>query len=128
MVRLAAFTANDTAANAPAVMLNEAAVRRYFGKPIRSAVRWNSRYETARAAPRSLEPWQASWETSSCRAPVKAVGGLALGADPLRIAIQTADDPINLARAAGEQLRRMDRDMPFFQASPLSAAVESSFL
>ncbi len=44
------------------------------------------------------------------------------------IAMRTAGDPLTVAKAAREQLRRMDRDMPFFQASPLSAAVESSFV
>jgi putative ABC transport system permease protein len=44
------------------------------------------------------------------------------------ITLRTAGEPLAVAGAAREQLRRMDRNMPFFQAAPLSAAVESSFL
>ncbi len=130
-----AFTANDIASTAPVVILNEAAVRRYFGK--------------ADPIGRPIEPemWNGSGSSTQPRTVVGVVGDIKLqraGERPLEtvywpmaqipsetvywIAIRTAGDPLTLAAAAREQLRRMDREMPFYEASPLAAAVESSFL
>ena len=128
------FTANDSAAAPAVVILNGAAVRRYFGAvdPIGRQV--------------TPEMWNGSGSATRPRTVVGVVGDVKLqhaGEEPLEtiywplaqiasesvywIAIRTAGDPLAVAGAAREQLRRMDRDMPFFQASPLSAAVESSF-
>jgi putative ABC transport system permease protein len=130
-----AFTANDDAAAPPVVILNEAAVRHYFGDidPIGLQV--------------TPEMWNGSGSATAPRTVVGVVGDIALrraGEKPLEviywpmpqiasetvywITMRTAGDPLTVAGAAREQLRRMDRNMPFFQAAPLSAAVESSFL
>jgi putative ABC transport system permease protein len=130
-----AFTANDTAVAPAVVILNEAAVRRYFGAvdPIGRQV--------------TPEMWNGTGSATQPRTVVGVVGDIKLqhaGEEPLEtiywpmaqiasetvywIAMRTAGDPLTVAKAAREQLRRMDRDMPFFQASPLSAAVESSFV
>jgi predicted permease len=130
-----AFSANDDGAAPPVVILNEAAVRRYFGKvdPVGRQI--------------TPEMWNGSGSATQPRTVVGVVGDVKLqraGEKPSDviywpmaqiasetvywIAVRTAADPLTVAGAAREQLRRMDRDMPFFQASPLSAAVESSFL
>ncbi len=130
-----AFTANDTAAAPAVVILNEAAVRRYFGAvdPIGRQV--------------TPEMWNGTGSATQPRMVVGVVGDVKLqhaGEEPLEaiywpmaqiasetvywIAMRTAGDPLTAAGAAREQLRRIDPNMPFFQASPLSAAVESSFL
>jgi putative ABC transport system permease protein len=130
-----AFTANDDATAPPVVVLNEAAVRHYFGNvdPIGLQV--------------TPEMWNGSGSATLPRTVVGVVGDIALrraGEKPLEviywpmpqiasetvywISMRTAGDPLTVAGAAREQLRHMDRNMPFFQASPLSAAVESSFL
>jgi putative ABC transport system permease protein len=130
-----AFTLNDDAAAPAVVILNEAAAGRYFGKvdPIGRQV--------------TPEMWNGSGSVTQPRTVVGVVGNVKLqcaGEEPFDviywpmaqiasesvywISMRTAGDPLTLAGAAREQLRHIDRNMPFFQAAPLSAAVESSFL
>ena len=130
-----AFKESDTANSAPVVILNRAAVRRYFREtdPIGREV--------------TPEMWNGAGSTTQPRTVVGVVGDLALqhaGQEPLPtiywplaqipsegsywVAIRTAGDPLSVTSAARDALRGFDRDMPFYQAAPLSAAVESSFL
>ncbi len=130
-----AFSPDDTAAAASVVILNEATVKRYFG--------------SANPIGRQVEPemWNGSGSSTQPRTVVGVVGDAKLqhaGEEALDaiywpmaqipsesvywIAVRAAGDPMAIAGAAREQLRRMDREMPFFQAAPLTAAVESSYL
>jgi predicted permease len=130
-----AFTANDTAASAPVVILNETAARKYFGNenPIGRMVQ--------------PEMWNGSGSPTQPRMVVGVAGDITFhraGDPPFQtvywpltqissesvawIAIRTAGDPLTVAAPTREVLRRIDRQVPLMQAAPLTAAVQASFL
>ena len=125
------FTAGDTAAAPPVVILNEAAVRRYFPKadPIGREV--------------VPEMWNASGSTTRPRTVVGVVGDVKLSAltanatpaiywpiaqipsdAALYVTVRTASDPLTAAGAVRQQLHAADRDLPLYNLFPLAHYVD----
>ncbi len=128
-----AFDERDTRGAAPVVILNEAAVRRYFGAidPIGKMV--------------TPEMWNGSGSPTQPRTVVGVVGDVKLqGVDArtppciywpitqipsdstLYVTVRTAGEPAALIGAVREQLRRLDKDLPLYDVQPLAHYLERS--
>jgi predicted permease len=127
------FTSADTLSSAPVVILNETAAKRYFGfkNPVGQVV--------------EPEMWNGSGSDTKPRVVVGVVGNAKVrfqsdepGTEvywPVNqipsegafvVAVRTVGDPLTVFGAAREQLRQMDRNLPFYDVEPLSATVNSA--
>jgi putative ABC transport system permease protein len=127
------FTQADTESSAPVVILNEAAAKRYFGSvnPIGQEVQ--------------PEMWNGSGSATKPRLVVGIVGNakvrLQSGEPAVEVywpvsqipsegsfvvMVRTAGDPLTIFGAVREQLRQMDRNLPYYQVEPLAATVSSA--
>ena len=127
------FTPADTETSEPVVILNEAAVKQYFG--------------STNPVGRQVQPemWNGSGSSTKPRTVVGVVGNVKFRRQSDRpaaavywpvsqipsessmwVVVRTAGDPLAVVGAARAQLREMDEDLPFFSVEPLAAAVNSA--
>jgi predicted permease len=133
VVRGRAFDERDSRGSAPAVILNQAAARRYFGAndPVGQTV--------------TPEMWNGSGSSTQPRTVVGVVADVKLqGVDvgtpaciywpiaqvpsdaTLYVTVRTGGEPGALIGAVREQLRGLDKDLPLYDVQPLARYVAGS--
>ena len=127
------FTASDTAASQPVVVINKAAARKYF--------------KSKNPVGEQIEPvmWNGSGSTTKPRTiigivedvKVQGIGGEALStvywpieqipsSDTLYVLVRTVGDPMQIVPADPKQVHALDKDLPLYDIQPLTALVRGS--
>lgn len=126
-----AFTNHDNRRSRPVVIINEAAAEKYFGSgnPIGQQVApemWNGSGSVTQ--PRTIVGVAANVKLSDLEESARPAIYWPISQIPsdgdLYVAVRTAGNPLRLARQIRAQLHRMDKDLPFYAAEPLTQSVD----